>query len=255
MKRNEFIANLRRIHHQSDLSTIERYREMGKVCKLAGYFNANNKFYKINKNTLQWEFVSKPPFKEISNGFVAVNVAVPTTGDEKSPIIPFFSIAIEGKGNDSKKLREQVLNIAQNSVKEGFLTCPQFVNEDHIERIIFEIEIIDGQINRIDVPTHTPPTFYNGDHRSIKSIVKNIREKHKNSFIQSWCEPFLEKGKNITLYCNIRAVDWDSEEVKSHSIFVCMFESESTITDWVGAYGDDAMNIIAMLKSVFISDS
>lgn len=255
MKRNEFIATLRSIHHQSDPnSSIECYREMGKVCKLADYFDADNKFYKLNRKTLKWEFLPKPPFSGINNGFVAVNVEVPSTNNKRSPIIPFFSIAINKKGNDSDELRQQVLTIAQNSASEGFLTGSQFVNNDHIERIIFEITIRNGKIERMLIPAGTPPTFYNEKHRDIDAILKDLWENHENSFVQSWCEPFFGIENGITLYCNIRAVDWDSDEVKSHSIFVCMFESEDIITDWVSAYGDDAMNIIAMLKSVFISD-
>ncbi len=255
MKRNEFIATLRSIHHLSDPnSSIECYREMGKVCKLADYFDADNKFYKLNRKTLQWEFLPKPPFSGINNGFVAVNVEVPSTNNKRSPIIPFFSIAINKKGNDSDELRQQVLTIAQNSAEEGFLTGSQFVNNDHIERIIFEITIKNGKIERMLIPAGTPPTFYNEKHRDIDAILKDLWENHENSFVQSWCEPFFGIENGITLYCNIRAVDWDSDEVKSHSIFVCMFESEDIITDWVSAYGDDAMNIIAMLKSVFISD-
>lgn len=242
MRRNNFIKTLKDIHHQSNMQTIERYRKMGELCKLADFFDANG-----------FSYISKPLFKDVSNGFVAVNVEVPSSASEKMPIIPFFSIAVN-KDSDTDVLRKQVLDISKKSKEEGFLTCPQFVNQFGIENVLFKIEIRDSRIQCVDILEETPPVFFEGNDSVMRTreLIGYIRDNYNCSFIKSWCQPFLQY--DLTLYCNIRAVDLDIEDVKHHSLFVCMFESVSEITSWVNAYCNDAMNIIAMLKSIFIND-
>lgn len=245
MKRNIFINTLKEIHHQSDMQTIERYRTMGIKCKLADFFDVKNKFNEIQK----------PSFGEVSNGFIAVNVEVPSSAEEKSPIIPFFSIAVDGEC-DSELLREQVLDISKKSAGEAFLTCPQFINQFQVEDVLLEIKLKNEQIHRIDILKDHLPSFSDRLDDDIvtrtKDLLDYLQVNYKISFIQSWCQPFLRQ--NMTLYCNIRAVDLDIEDVKYHSLYVCLFESVEETKNWVGAYRDDAMNIIAMLKSIFLSD-
>lgn len=254
-KRIEFINQLEEIHNRPNLSTIERYREMGKECLLVDYFNANNKYFQYNVDRKDYDYIDKPTFETqgVQNAFLAVNVEIPIMGPGKSPIIPFFSIAVDGK-YDTERIRNTVLKTAEVSSEGDFLTCPAFVNKYKIERILFEIHIEAGKIHSVLFRKDTPTSFFDGDgekfNKSIEQIKKQLKEK--NTFIQSWCEPFL--GKDQVLYCNVRVVDWNAEDMKAHSLFVCMFNEEDHILKWVSAYGDDAMNIIAMLKSIFIND-
>lgn len=255
-KRIAFISRLKEIHHILDISVYERYRKMGKECFLADYFENQNKYltYRLNeKGEIEPIFKNKPQIKDKKNGFVAVNVEVPTEEGEKTPIIPFFSIAVN-KECDKPSLRDMVLDIARNSVGKDFVTCPQFINRFHIERILFKITIRDGKIQDVHIPAIL--SSYDGNSQKLRDNI-DILKAHltkdlKNTFLQSWCEPFIQTDQE--LFCNVRAVDWDSEEVKSHSLFVCIFNTEEEVKDWVNAYGDDAMNIIAMVKSIFIND-
>ena len=251
--RKQFIKKLFEISNDNTiLDSLSRYRKMGLECKLEQYLNGHA------TNFVQDE-VNKPPFPP--NGFVALNVEVSASDSKMSPIIPFFSISIDGK-KDRKKDREFVLSQSGAANKKGFLTCPKFMNRTGLEKVLFKVPIQNNSINPEDVkilkyslfneaatPEYGAPEY---DRFAEDSLMAQIRSKRiEDTFIYSWCAPFLQMGQ--TLYCNVRAVDRD-HRYRSHSIFVTIFFEEEEIKKWVGAYGEDLMNIITIVKSIFIDD-
>lgn len=256
-KRFRFINTLNEISQKPGLDDYVRYREMGQKCILSDYFLGQGKYLTYERNNATGEiskfFKDKPKFSDKNNGFVAVNVEVPSSASGRAPIIPFFSISVNGIC-DQDTLRERVLEISKESINDSFLTCPSFVNKYQIERILFKITIEATQIKSIFIPPLLSSFKGNNDELvgRIDEMTGLLLNNLHNSFLQSWCEPFKET--NQTLWCNVRAVDWDAEGQKSHSIFVCIFNTEEEIIEWVTSYGDDAMNIIAMVKSIFIAD-
>lgn len=265
-KRFHFIRSLNSISQKYGIDEYARYRSMGENCVLADYFNGQNKFWSYERDKATGVLINKykcpkPRFQDKENGFIAVNVEVPTFGSRKPPIIPFFSIAVNGECDSfdddeagKKGLRNHVLEISKKSINDDFLTCPDFVNRYGIEKILFKIQIRNKEISSVEILPYI--TSFDGQNEKLTNAIGEmldlLKGKLKNSFLQSWCEPFL--GTNQVLWCNVRAVDWDYDNLRSHSIFVCIFNTEEEIIDWVSAYGDDVMNIIAMVKSFFIAD-
>lgn len=252
--RTKFVNELFRISKNSKYSSnIDRYRAMGQKCKLTDYFNghATNYLYNGNKN--------KPVLNEIDeNVFVALNVEAPASEADASPIVPFFSIKL-GNIIDSAGLRKKVLNISQDAADDEFLTCPDFMNGINgqgmlLEKVLFEVSIENHEISSISIPKlsafdeEETESFKN----NISSVISFLSNYKNKSFLNSWCKPFMQK--NQTLFCNVRAVDRDHKLV-SHSIFVAIFNSENMLKQWVAAYGEDALNIIAIVKSIFINDT
>lgn len=224
-----------------------RYRKMGRQCKLADYlYDANN--------ACSGSPISVLPDKGI--GFVALNVDASFIDSAKSPIIPFFSIAIDGK-KDESTLRKSVLKIAENAGSSQFLTCPDFLNEYGLEEVQFQV-IVDLK-NGSDsiIPQITALSAFDEDNTASLNgrtgeMLKSINEKGiENTFLFSWCRPFFHHSHE--LHCYVRAVDWD-DNCKAHSVFVTIFNTAQEVSDWVATYGEDVMNIITIVKSIFISD-
>lgn len=248
--RIRFIQRLFELSRDLSLGdTYKRYREMGRQCKLADYLNGHATNY-------AHEGDSKPTLPD--NGFVALNVEASSIDFSKTPIIPFFSIAVDGK-KDTDKLRGDILGIAENAGSSSFLTCPQFMNEFGLEKVLFRVSVTvknNAAFGSL-TPRITLLSAFNEDKtgtlkretdRILELIEKNGIE---NTFLYSWCLPFLHKEQE--LYCNVRAVDRD-ENCIAHSVLVTIFNTEQEIKDWVSAYGEDVMNIITIVKSIFISD-
>lgn len=226
-----------------------RYREMGRRCKLSNYLNGHATNY-ANEGDV------KPVLPD--NGFVALNVEVSSVDFSATPIIPFFSIAVDGE-KDTVQLRKDVLRISENAGNRNFLTCPVLMNKFGLEKILFKVSIKknpDEALGTIS-PQITLLSAFDEDK------TKNLRENRQsildyigrydiaNTFLYSWCLPFLNKTQD--LYCNVRAVDRD-EQLIAHSLFVTIFNTEQEIKEWVAAYGEDVMNIITFVKSIFIND-
>lgn len=252
--RVKFVNELFRISKDpKNTSSIDRYRAMGQQCKLADYLNghATNYLYHGNKN--------KPVLNEIDeNLFVALNVEAPAIEAGDSPIVPFFSIKI-GDNIDSVELREKVLNISQDAADDEFLTCPDFMNGNNgqgiiLEKVLFKVSIENDDISSISIPKSSAFDEEKTEsfNKNISSVISFLSKFKSKSFLHSWCKPFMHN--NQTLFCNVRAVDRDQELV-SHSIFVAIFNSEDMLKQCVAAYGEDAMNIIAIVKSIFINDT
>lgn len=251
--RTKFINDLFEFSKDSKvLSNYDRYRAMGKQCKLTDYFNGHATNYLYNENK------EKPKLNDLNeNGFVALNVEAPALETGSSPIIPFFSIKI-GNSIDSTELRNSILDISQNAAEDNFLTCPEFMNGNNgkgikLEKVLFKVSIENNAIVSISIPKlsafdESYTELINKDNSSLISFLSNLKNK---TFLYSWCKPFMQNDQ--TLFCNVRAVDRDQKLV-SHSIFVTIFNTEDMVKQWVSAYGEDAMNIIAVVKSIFIED-
>lgn len=250
--RKQFIKKLFDINNDASVSdSLSRYQKMGLKCKLARYLNGHATNFVKNQD-------SKPAFP--ANGFVALNVEVSASDNKVIPIIPFFSISIDGK-IDRKKDRELVLSKSSDAKKRGFLTCPKYMNRTGLEKVLFKVKIQNHDINIDDVcitkysmfnEVNTPEYDTDMYREEADRLFTSIKNKDiKDTFIYSWCAPFLEKDQE--LFCNVRAVDRD-ERYRSHSIFVSIFNTEDEIKEWVAAYGEDIMNIITIVKSIFIDD-
>ena len=269
---------------------IKRYQAMGLRAYLTDYLNGETTNYvhaKKNENLTSTELVKKAKFNKNGtrkNGFIALNVEAPVKNGKKSPIIPFFSILVNGdedtlteenrvagivdkNGDVVEGLRDKVIRISRDSVDDDFYTCPAYMNEHNLEKIMFRVYLKNGAIDKIDIPLAS--SFDERENQKIKDRLdlylkegdrgktppkeyEKLDKGNTNTFLYSWCAPFLESGCS-ELVCNVRAVDRD-EEGNSHSIFVSIFETEAEISEWVQDYGEDVMNIIAMVKSVFIAD-
>lgn len=250
--RKLFIKKLFEISSDTSITdSLIKYREMGLKCKLVKYLNGYATNHIMNQQC-------KPMFP--SNGFVALNVEVSSSNNRICPIIPFFSISIDGN-LDKKKDREFVLNKSGDAKKRSFLTCPKYMNKAGLEKVLFKVSIRNNRIekNNVSILKYSmfneimTPIFGSSEYDAVaESLTSPIKEKGiEDTFIYSWCAPFLSKDQD--LYCNVRAVDRDNR-FRSHSIFVSIFNKEETIQDWVGAYGEDIMNIITIVKSIFIND-
>lgn len=250
--RKQFIKKLFEISGDTTIAnSLSRYRKMGLECKLAKYLNGHATNFVKNQGY-------KPQFP--NNGFVALNVEVSASNSKTTPIIPFFSISIDGL-LDRKKDRELVLNKSADAKRRGFLTCPRFMNRAGLEKVLFKVPIRNNGIdlNEVSITKYsmfnevlTPELGTEEYERVAESLIAPLKSKKiEDTFIYSWCAPFLQKDQD--LYCNVRAVDRDSR-YHSHSIFVSIFNEESEIQDWVSAYGEDIMNIITIVKSIFIND-
>lgn len=229
--------------------TYKRYREMGRRCKLVDYLNGHATNYAHEGDT-------KPILPD--NGFVALNVEASSIDFTKTPIIPFFSIAVDGK-KDTGELRKDILRIAENAGSSSFLTCPALMNEFGLEKVLFRVNVSVRNSSSFGTisPKITLLSAFNEDNtgalrKKTNEILDYINSFGlENTFLYSWCLPFLHKEQ--VLFCNVRAVDRDENSI-AHSVFVTIFNTEQEIKDWVTAYGEDVMNIITIVKSIFISD-
>ena len=82
-KRFRFINTLNEISQKPGLDDYVRYREMGQKCILSDYFLGQGKYLTYERNNATGEiskfFKDKPKFSDKNNGFVAVNVEVPSS--------------------------------------------------------------------------------------------------------------------------------------------------------------------------------
>lgn len=250
--RKQFIKKLFDINNDTSVSdNLSRYQKMGLKCKLARYLNGHATNFVKNQG-------SKPAFP--ANGFVALNVEVSASDNKVVPIIPFFSISIDGELDRSKD-RKLVLSKSSEAKKRGFLTCPKYMNRMGLEKVLFKVTIRNHNIDISDIcimkysmfdEVNTPKYDTEEYKGKAGKLLEAIKSKDiKDTFIYSWCAPFLEKDQE--LFCNVRAVDRDNL-YRSHSIFVSIFNTEEEIKEWVAAYGEDIMNIITIVKSIFIDD-
>lgn len=257
VSRKGFIKQLFKINNDNSITDNSvKYHRMGLECALTDYLNEHTTNYIQNKD-------NKPAFPD--NGFVALNVEAVGVDGRNNPIIPFFSIAIQGE-RDTKELREQVLNISKEAKRKEFLTCPQFMNSEGLDKILFKVPIRNKRIVVEGISIVKFSTFdeketprmgskeYSSMRESLLKHITNSRSTPRpitKTFIYSWCTPFLDTDQD--LYCNVRAVDRD-EQYCSHSIFLTILNSEDAVREWVNAYGEDVMNIITLVKSIFVND-
>lgn len=221
-------------------SNYERYLAMGQKCNLIDYFSGSEQL--LNSFGVNYFFI-------------ALNVEAPAVESGASPIIPFFSIK-KNERVDDRDDRILVINTAKNAAKDDFLTCPEFMNGENgigtlIEKIVFEFSIKNGRIDRNTISIIKISTV--DDNEVTEGTIKeflNSSMQYKETFFDSWSQPIGIDGK---IYCSVRAVDRD-KDYKSHSIFVSMCDNIYALEKWVPIYGEDAMNIIATLKRIFIED-
>lgn len=239
--RIEFINQLYKINSDTLCkSNYERYREMGRRCNLIHYFSGTEKQLKL---------------ENVNNFFIALNVEAPAAEAGASPIIPFFSIKKNGVVDDENE-RINVLEISKNAAKSSFLTCPDFMNGDNaekvkLEKILFNVKIENCKISTIsiiDISAFDGSQFI----KDKKDKILDELKKKSSTFLDSWCIPFLNNSDK-SLFCNVRAVD-RSEDLLSHSIFVTIFDNLELLKYWVPTFGEEAMNIIATVKRLFIDD-
>lgn len=263
--KKEFISLIYQINQDSEIKRAEdRYREMGLECHLANYL-----FYRETGYTHDLGF---KPKSLPDNSFIALNVEVPASNQDKKLIVPVFSISAAGQ-RDTKALRERVLNISKGASSENaeetlsrqgrFLTCLEFMNVDRFEldRILFKIDIVNGALH-FDIARDQDDKVlaFSIDETNERTIAETNgqelldflnKEENRKNFLVNWCQPFTACDQ--TLYCNIRAVDRD-DKCKAHSIFVLILNTKQEIKEWVTAYSDDVMNVMAVVKSIFIED-
>lgn len=263
--KKEFISLIYKINRDSEIKRAEdRYREMGLECHLANYL-----FY---RETSYSHDVGNKPMSLPDNSFIALNVEVPVASDDNKLIVPVFSISAGG-ARDTKDLRTQVLDISKgvsadndggaSSDSDRFLTCLEFMNLDQFEldRVLFKITIEKGALSfDIARDKENKVLAFSIDEDNETRIAQNCgqelldylnKDENRKNFLVNWCQPFI--SRNQTLYCNIRAVDRD-ERCKAHSIFVVILNYQEEVKDWVSAFSDDVMNIMAVVKSIFIED-
>ena len=213
-----------------------RYLEIGRHCRLIDYFNNG-------------ERKSSTPFAT-GNGFIALTLEAGTLGAKDNPFIPLYGIAVDGR-IDTEELREQVWQTAGRRSPQGYLTCPIFMNEFGLDKILFKVRVENGDIASIET-VHLVAFDEEADGFILEnraSIADYLLQYRENSFLYSWCEPFF--GRDQVLYCDVRAVDRD-ELFSAHSFYTTLFNSEQEIKDWTYAYVEDIMNLITIIKSIFI---
>ena len=213
-----------------------RYHEIGRHCRLTDYLNNGEK-------------KGSTPFAT-GNGFIALTLEAGTLGAEGNPLVSFYGIAVDGQ-IDTEELRSEVWEIAGGHSQTGYLTCPIFMNEFGLDKVLFRIRIAGGGIASIEtihlVAFDEEAAGFILENRT--SIADYLLQYGENSFLYSWCKPFF--GRDQVLYCDARAVDRD-ELFSAHSFYTAIFNTEQEIKDWTYAYVEDVMNLITIVKSIYI---
>ena len=235
--RTDFIKNLFSLNKRAIAAdNAERYLEIGRHCRLVDYLNNGEK-------------KRRTPFAT-GNGFIALALEADTTGSEENPFVPIYGIAVDGR-IDTDELRNQVWENIKREPLEGFLTCPVFMNNFGLDKVLFRVEIAGGDIATVEA-MHMMAFDEEADGSILENkaaVIDYLRQYGENSFLYSWCRPFF--GRDQVLYCDARAVDRD-EQLSAHSFYVVVFNSEQEIKDWTYAYVEDVMNLITIVKSIFL---
>ena len=230
-----FALNKRALASAFAADSAARYLEIGRHCRLIDYLNNG-------------ERKGSTPFAT-GNGFIALTLEAGTLGAQDNPYIAFYGIAVDGQ-IDTEPLREQVWQIRKHSPQE-YLTCPIFMNEFGLDKILLKIRIADGDIASIET-VHLVVFDEETDGPIVEkgsSIADYLLQSRANSFLHGWCKPFF--GRDQVMYCDVRAVDRD-ELFSAHSFYATLFNTEQEIKEWTYAYAEDMMNIITIVKSVFV---
>ena len=235
--RINFIKNLFTLNKRAFAAEkAARYLEIGRDCRLIDYLSNGEK-------------KGRPPFAT-GNGFIALAMEAGSFGTEVNPFIPIYSIAVDGE-IDSESLRGQVWENIEKEPFRGFLTYPEFMNNFGLDKVLFKVRIADGDIASVEA-IHLVAFDEESDGSVLENkdaIIDYLRQYRENSFLYSWCKPFF--GRDQVLYCDARAVDRD-EQLSAHSFYVTVFNSEQEIKEWTYAYVEDVMNLITIVKSIFI---
>ena len=240
-----FIKHLYDLNQHSGIAdNYARYLEMGRQCALTEYLDGHTSNYLFGEQQTR-------PFAT-GNGFIALNVEAAAGATEPGAYVPFFSIARDGR-IDTPELRDACWAHTRREDDPGYLTCPVFMNELGLDKILIRVSIRGGAVEGAEVRYLS--AFDEEETDMIRThspyIIDYLRQFRRRNFLDAWCEPFLDRDQD--LFCDIRAVDRD-EQYTAHSFYAVIFNSEQECKDWVSAYGEDIMNIIVLVKSVFIGN-
>ncbi|MBE6237511.1 MAG: hypothetical protein E7116_05070 [Bacteroidales bacterium] len=178
--------------------------------------------------------------------FIALNVQ--TMGNK---IIPFYSIAKNGK-IDSDSLRKEVVKKAAENKDDDFLSCPKFIKEYKVEHLDLAIKY---RRNKFSVVVNSIKCY--SEKKSHGNFLKKV-EKHLNrtsghNFISAWADSFRDEIAVKDFHAILKVTDPGMDMV-GRSFFMILAQEKFAVSYIYEKYSVSIMDIISIIKSLYMDD-
>ena len=227
-----FIDNLTAIHDHKDyvgLTLDEKFLKMGQFCPLLPHL----------------EGIEVP-----RSCFIALNVQ---TAEKR--VIPFFSISKDGD-IDTTELRKLVVRNVKKSNKEGFFSCPQFIEKYKIEALELKIRVEDRDGKSTFVVQVEYIKCYTTDKDTdelIAEVEDHLNRTSSENFISAWADAFKDDMKHYPFHAVLKVSDPDKNMV-GHSFFMILAQAKYAVSYVYDKYSLALMDIISIIKSLYTED-